>query len=129
MTTRPHLTPTEIRTLEAARAPGWQPGPSQAADAMRLAARGLLTADGKLTAAGRKALPRHEAGTLRLDAPVADLMAMAGLNNTTLANVAGCKSQSVIGHLKRGGGIGLDTLAKLVEATGGRLVLRVEKVK
>lgn len=59
--------------------------------------------------------------------PVASLLEVAGLTQVQLAGLAGKAQSTIAGAVARGEGIGLDVLARLVDAAGFKLTLRIER--
>ncbi len=67
--------------------------------------------------------------TLDLARPVASLLEQAGLTAYGLGKLANQRTQSIDGHVARGAGIGLDTLAKLAHAVGYEVELRLRRIE
>jgi hypothetical protein len=63
-----------------------------------------------------------------ITAPVQGILDATGLTAYGLAKRAEQTPQSVAGHVRRAGGIGLDTLAGLARAAGYEVEVRLKKI-
>jgi len=71
-------------------------------------------------------IPLHH---VSLESPLADFCEQTKITKYRLAQLDGVAPQTMSSHVDRGGGIGLDVLARIFEAAGYRLVIGYEPVE